>query len=70
MPDICMCSGSKRVGDDLHTCPRAKTCWRYTATPSEGRQSWFMVAPLTDGGECEHYYPTTMPVEASLPEEK
>ena len=47
MPDITMC-----IGND---CPLKETCYRYTATPSEYCQSYFMESPYKDGG-CNHYW--------------
>jgi hypothetical protein len=47
MPDITMC-----VGTD---CPQKETCYRYTAKPSEYRQSYFSVPPIKDG-KCEYYW--------------
>ena len=49
MPDIAMCEG---IG-----CPMRDACYRYTATPSEFRQSYFMDIPYNkESGECEHYW--------------
>ena len=36
-------------------CPIKETCYRYKATPSEFRQSYFIEAPYKDG-ECEYYW--------------
>jgi hypothetical protein len=47
MPDITMCDGKK--------CDLATTCYRYTATPSEFRQSYFFTAP-NKGLECDYYW--------------
>jgi alpha-galactosidase/6-phospho-beta-glucosidase family protein len=47
MPDITMCSGNY--------CPLAKTCYRYKATPSEYRQSYFTKPPIKDG-KCDYYW--------------
>lgn len=67
MPDIAMCWG-RTVEEKPRICPRRDTCYRYTAKPTPGRQSWFMVAPFTpETGECAQYYPTT--VTASLHKE-
>ena len=37
MPDITMCSGKD--------CPLKESCYRYTAKPSEFRQSYFSIPP-------------------------
>lgn len=47
MPDISMCEG----GD----CPLKDTCYRYKATPSEGRQSWLSTPPHKEG-DCAYYW--------------
>ena len=63
MPDITMCKGEKLVGlgpvpstrgVKTRACPQRDTCYRFTAKPSEFRQSYFMHAPFTEDG-CEHY---------------
>jgi hypothetical protein len=36
-------------------CPYKEKCYRYTAKPSEFRQSWFMEVPIKDG-ECEMFW--------------
>jgi len=46
MPDITMCEG---IG-----CEARFTCYRFTAKPSEYRQSYFMETPIVNGG-CEYY---------------
>lgn len=48
MPDITMCEGLE--------CPLKESCYRYTATPNEFRQSYFLEIPLKEDGECEHYW--------------
>lgn len=48
MPDIAMCKGDN--------CPRKTQCYRYTAPPSEFRQSWFMTAPVKPDGSCTYFY--------------
>ena len=48
MPDITMC-----VGRD---CPKKNTCYRYTAFPSEYRQSYFVGVPYKGKG-CTYYWP-------------
>lgn len=49
MADITMCGGKE--------CPMKENCYRFTATPNEFRQSYFMIAPvilhITDG---EHWH--------------
>ena len=47
MPDISMCSGQN--------CPLKETCYRYKATPSKFRQSYFMNPPFKEDGTCEHH---------------
>lgn len=47
MPDITMCSGTD--------CPHKENCYRYTAKPSEFRQSYFVEPPIKDG-KCDHYW--------------
>ena len=47
MPDITMCPGTE--------CPHKKTCYRFTANPSEYRQSYFVTAPIKEG-KCEYYW--------------
>lgn len=47
MADITMCLGTN--------CPYKETCYRFTATPNEYRQAYFMEPPIKDG-ECEHYW--------------
>lgn len=50
MPDICMCKG---VG-----CPLRNACYRFTAEPSEYRQSYFTEEPFNPiSGECEYQWP-------------
>ncbi len=53
MPDIAMCDGKR----DGKMCPRAETCYRFTATPNAVRQSYLAVPPFTDEG-CGHFWPT------------
>jgi hypothetical protein len=45
MPDIAMCEGTG--------CPRKESCHRFTATPSEYRQSYFETPPVKEDGRCE-----------------
>ena len=48
MPDITMCEGKD--------CPLKETCYRYTAKPSEFRQSYFINSPYDkEKGECDHH---------------
>lgn len=47
MPDITLCSGNY--------CPLAQTCYRYKATPSEYRQSYFTKPPIKNG-YCDMYW--------------
>ncbi len=48
MPDITMCEGIE--------CPMRDACYRYTATPSEFDQYYFIGMPYNDeSGECEEY---------------
>ena len=51
MADIAMCRGED-FNDKI--CPRRDTCYRYTATPSEHRQSY---ACIEDVDKCEVYWP-------------
>jgi hypothetical protein len=47
MPDITMCNGNG--------CPKANKCYRLTAKPSQHRQSYFVIAPVDEDGECEYF---------------
>ena len=47
MPDITMCK-------DID-CPIKDKCYRFTATPSEFRQSYFIDSPINKNGECEYF---------------
>jgi hypothetical protein len=47
MPDISMCMGTG--------CPNKEKCYRFTATPNEYRQSYFMEVPFEDG-KCDYYW--------------
>lgn len=47
MPDITMCHGD--------TCKDRATCYRATATPTPGRQSWFP-EPAGSKEECVYYW--------------
>ena len=48
MPDISKCENEE--------CPLKKKCYRYTATPSPGLQSYSYFKPDKDG-KCEAYWP-------------
>ena len=53
MPDITMCKGTD--------CPKKKECYRFLATASEYRQSFFITPPYKDGA-CTEFWnakPTT-----------
>lgn len=47
MPDISMCFGND--------CHKKESCYRYTATPSEFRQSYFGKPPIKDD-KCDYYW--------------
>ena len=48
MPDITMCQGKD--------CPLKETCYRYTATPSEYRQSYFVNPPYNkEENKCDYH---------------
>lgn len=47
MPDITMCWGRE--------CPLKQNCYRYTAKPSEFRQSYFKEIPW-DGKTCNYQW--------------
>lgn len=47
MADITMCMGSG--------CRARNHCYRFTATPDEYRQSWFVQVP-GNNKQCEYYY--------------
>jgi len=48
MADISKCKGNG--------CELKNTCYRFTATANEFRQSFFMEEPNTTPTECEHYW--------------
>lgn len=49
MPDITMCYGTD--------CPKAKECYRCTATPDKQRQAWFLITPYNEeNGECLYFW--------------
>lgn len=64
MPDICMCAGEqlktvdnklKRTGENI--CPKRASCYRFTAVPSEYRQSYFAKLPYDEEKQsCDHYW--------------
>lgn len=45
-PDITMC--------DDKECPLKETCYRFKATPSEFRQSYFSESPRKED-KCDHF---------------
>jgi hypothetical protein len=47
--DITMCEGKN--------CDLSITCYRYTATPSQYRQSYFTESPIKDNN-CDEYLET------------
>lgn len=49
MPDISMCHGEG--------CPQKETCYRYTAKPSEYRQSYGMFEANMNNKKCDYYVP-------------
>jgi hypothetical protein len=53
MPDITMCSGTN--------CPLKETCYRYTATPSEFMQSYFVNPPIKEDETCDYYWKIESP---------
>lgn len=46
MPDIALCEGTG--------CPLKEKCYRYKATPSKYRQSYFYEIPYL-GSNCEYF---------------
>ena len=59
MPDISMCNGVRVDNNNSEMCPLRNSCYRYLATPSEFRQSFFVDAPFIkepDGTSCEYYW--------------
>jgi hypothetical protein len=59
MPDITMCSGKEK--QTQNPCPLRDSCYRFIATPSEYRQSYFTEAPFIvepDGTSCEYFWKT------------
>jgi hypothetical protein len=49
MPDITMCEGSG--------CKIKEQCYRFRASPTPHRQSFFLSPPFKENGDCEHYWP-------------
>ena len=49
MPDITMCKGDG--------CPLKLDCYRFRATPSQYRQSYFVTPPIKEDGTCSHQMP-------------
>jgi len=49
MPDISMCANA--------LCPSKEFCYRYTATPSDFRQSYGGFTLEEDEINCSHFYP-------------
>jgi hypothetical protein len=47
MPDIAMCKGTD--------CPMKNECYRFLATPSEFRQSYFVIPPI-ENGVCQEFW--------------
>ena len=51
MPDITMCPGKD--------CPLKERCYRFRATPTPWRQSYFVAPPFketTDGPQCKYFW--------------
>lgn len=55
MPDITMCRG--QIEDKI--CPQKETCYRYTATPSDLIQSYFLDLPMNKDGTCGYHWKNT-----------
>lgn len=47
MPDISMCKGDG--------CTIKDTCYRFTATPSKWRQSYFTNPPIKEDSTCDYF---------------
>jgi hypothetical protein len=59
MPDITMCNGEG--------CPLKENCYRFTATPSEYSQSYFIEIPYDNEYErCEHHWKMSSKVYQKL----
>lgn len=59
MPDITMCGGVRK--EDGAVCSMRDSCYRFRATPSEYRQSYFVSAPFVaeskqDVSSCGHFW--------------
>jgi len=50
MPDITKCEGTD--------CPLKENCYRFIATDSEYRQSYFETPPIKDG-KCDEFWEDT-----------
>jgi hypothetical protein len=65
MPDITMCNGDK--------CPMRKDCFRFTAMPSGGRQSFFLESPVriypTGEYECGEFLERATATVSEVPHE-
>ena len=60
MPDITMCRGVRK--EDGAVCSMRDSCYRFKATPSEYRQSFFISGPFInepDGTSCEYFWKDT-----------
>lgn len=53
MADITMCRDDK--------CPRRGTCYRFSATADNYRQSYFVTSPRQPGDICTWYWPVKEP---------
>ena len=57
MPDITMCTGRDKITKE--PCPLKDSCYRFKATPSEFRQSYFTESPFIiepDGTSCKYFW--------------
>lgn len=52
MADITQCEGLTDTGDE---CPKKDQCYRNTALPTSGWQSWFVASPWFNG-QCEMFW--------------
>lgn len=57
VPDIAMCEGVEDANGIRVECPKRQGCYRFTATPTPMRQSYFMHLPILPSGECCSYWP-------------
>ena len=67
MPDIAMCTGF----DENRECPFRNKCYRATAKPSEYRQTYFAVLPLTSTAShawCRQFVDNADPPKAMTEE--